>query len=215
MSPTRNRWPAAVALGLFTAVAAGAAVDGPQLRALVAAQDHAAIKALGPAVLPQLADLYSHTTDVAGRRDIAQVLYVLGEKSPAAEKALLADLHSPDKSLRIQVQYTLGRVSDDERVVQLLLDSMRHGETMLIRDKAACALAYDQIHLGERQKVKLFAGLIQALDDDKRDVRAIARQALQIHTGQDKGYDPDAPPEQRRAAITEWQRWLLEYRANL
>ena len=85
----------------------------------------------------------------------------------------------------------------------------------LFRDKAACALAYDQIHLAPAQKVRLFEGLIQALDDEKVQVRQIALQALQILTGQTKGFHPVAPPEARRRAVEEWKRWLAEYRANL
>jgi hypothetical protein len=200
---------------LLLALPGLARVDPGALRGLVEAQDFDGIRALGPEGLVALADLYRTTPDVAGRLHIAQVLYVLGERSPEAKEALLADFESPDETLRIQVQYTLGRVSDDARVVELLLSSMRNAASPLIRDKAACALAYDQIHLTEAQKVKLFAGLIQALSDEKSDVRSIAALALKIHTGLDKGYDPGAPPEQRQAAVAAWLQWLMEYRANL
>ncbi len=92
---------------------------------------------------------------------------------------------------------------------------MQHDGNPLFRDKAACALASDQIHLTERQKVALFAGLIQALGDSKPDVRRIAMLALQIQTGQTKGFNPDAPPAERDAKIREWKVWLEEYKSNL
>ena len=45
------------------------------------------------------------------------------------------------------MQWALGRVSDDPDVVDVLLENMQNDPCPLFRDKAACALAYDQIHL--------------------------------------------------------------------
>jgi hypothetical protein len=92
---------------------------------------------------------------------------------------------------------------------------MRSDSNPLFRDKAACALAYDQIHLSEPQKVRLFAALIDALRDDKLDVRSIALQALQIHTGQTKGFNPNASWTDREQKIKVWQAWLAQYKAAL
>ncbi|MEM1183106.1 MAG: hypothetical protein AAGM22_32485, partial [Acidobacteriota bacterium] len=117
--------------------------------------------------------------------------------------------------LRITAQYALGRVSNDDAVVQALLHNMRQGRTFPVRDKAACALAHDQIHLSERQKIALFRALVKSLDDPKPDVRRIAFQALKIHTGQTRGYRPNKPREKRLAAMLDWLRWLNEYEANL
>jgi len=47
----------------------------------------------------------------------------------------------------MSVQYALGRVSSDVSVVDALLDNMQNDALLLFRDKAACALAYDQVHL--------------------------------------------------------------------
>ena len=109
----------------------------------------------------------------------------------------------------------LGRVSDDPKVVDVLLENLQHDDNPLFRDKAACALAYDQIHLTPAQKVRLYEGLIAALADPKDDVRHIAALALQIHTGQTKGYAAGAPDPARAAAIAEWDAWLARYRENL
>ena len=112
-----------------------------------------------------------------------------------------------------------GEAPEDEKQVAALLfprvDTMRTDPNPLFRDKAACALAHDQIHLTDAQKVHLYGRLIQALRDQEPQVRAIASQALQIQTGQSKGYRPDAPPEEREASIRLWERWLQEYRSNL
>jgi len=106
-------------------------------------------------------------------------------------------------------------VSDQPAVVDALLRNMRDDPNPLIRDKAACALSYDQIFLSEPEKVRLYEGLIQALESPEPQVRSIAILSLRIHTGQTKGFLPTAPPEKRRAALARWQSWLGEYKASL
>ncbi|HEV7501452.1 MAG TPA: hypothetical protein VGQ33_15665, partial [Vicinamibacteria bacterium] len=149
------------------------------------------------------------------RQRLAGLFYRLGWKSEEARDALMKDVHTPSQGLRISVQYALGRVSDDVAVVDVLLDNMQNDAQLLFRDKAACALAYDQIHLTPAQKVHLFEGLIRALDDPKVDVRRIAVTVLQIQTGQDKGFSFAGPPEARARAVEAWRQWLAEYRSQL
>jgi hypothetical protein len=180
----------------------------------VDADDSAALKAAGPAVMSRLARLYAQS-DEARRIRIASTFYRLGWKSEEAKDALMVDAHTPSQSLRISVQYALGRVSDDVAVVDVLLDNMQHDGSIVFRDKAACALAYDQVHLRPAQKVHLYEGLIAAMSDPKPDVRGIAALALQLQTGQDKGFRANDPPEVRGPAIGRWQKWLAEYRSQL
>jgi len=106
-------------------------------------------------------------------------------------------------------------VSSDVSVVDVLLDNMQNDAQLLFRDKAACALANDQIHLSPAQKVHLYEGLIRALDDPKVDVQRIAALVLQIQTGQDKGFRFAGPPEARARAVEAWRQWLAEYRSQL
>lgn len=193
---------------------ASAAVDLNSVQTMVAAGKIAELKALGRDVLPVMARLYE-ASDSAQRTRIAQTFYALGWKSTEAKRALLKDVHTPNQQLRLEVQWALGRVSNDADVVEVLLNNMQHDGNPLFRDKAACALASDQIHLTERQKAGLYAGLIQALGDPKPDVRRIAMLALQIQTGQTKGFNPDAPIPERAAKIREWKQWLEEYKSNL
>lgn len=185
----------------------------PGLAELARTGNTEAIRAMGPTVLPDLATIYTQS-DEAQRATIANVFYALGWKSEDAKRVLLRDVHTENPTLRVQVQWALGRVSDDPLVVDILLANMQDDKNPLFRDKAACALAEDQIHLTPHQKIRLYEGLIGALDDEKPDVRRIALQALQILTRQTKGYSAGAPPEQRRRAIEAWQRWLDEYRAQ-
>jgi HEAT repeat protein len=162
-----------------------------------------------------LVHLYEASRDDGFKARTAQTLYELGWESPEAKRALMKDVHTQNQDLRLQVQWALGRVSHDDDVVDTLLANMTSDSSPLFRDKAACALAYDQIHLTERQKIRLFGGLIQALHDDKDDVRRIAVLALQIHTGQTKGFDPGAPPADREQKIRVWQAWLAQYQTGL
>jgi HEAT repeat protein len=205
---------AALLLTLAVAVPAVAAVEATVEALLFPNLDVEALRARGPAVLPEMARLYE-ASDVPGRRQIASAFYSLGWKSPEAKRVLMADVHTSDRELRLNVQWALGRVSADTDVVDVLLDNMQHDDNPLFRDKAACALAHDQIHLTEEQKVYLYERLVRAMRDPKPDVRAIAAKVLEIQTGQTKGFDPNAPQGEREASIRTWQRWLDEYRASL
>jgi hypothetical protein len=189
-------------------------LDLARLREAARAGDWRAVQAMGPVVLPELARLYPDLPSDERAR-VAEIFYNLGWKSEDAKRALMGDVHTDDATLRLQVQWALGRVSDDPAVVEVLLDNMRNDPVPLFRDKAACALAYDQVHLAPAQKLRLFEGLIGALDDPKLQVRQVAIQALSILTHQTKGYSPGGDASSRRAAVAAWRRWLVAYRANL
>src|SRR5712691_12250531 len=211
--PVRS-WRLLVALLFVASPAWAAGIDAARLRAAAVAGDWKQIQAMGTGALPALARLYEASSE-KDRATIAYVFYSLGWKSPEAKRALMADVHTQDQTLRLQVQWALGRVSDDPDVVDVLLDNMQRDPVPLFRDKAACALASDQIHLAPAQKLRLFEGLIQSLDSENPQVRQIALQALQILTGQTKGFLPGAAPETRHRAVDEWKQWLAEYRSNL
>ena len=172
------------------------------------------LRALGPAVMPVMAQIYT-ASDEAGRTRIASTFYQLGWPSQEAYEALIGDIRTTNPKLRLQVQWALGRVSGEDEVVDTLLGIMRNDKSALFRDKAACALAYDQVHLNEEQKADLYGGLIKGLNDPKPQVRKISIQALKIHTGQTKGFKPAASESQRARSVQEWREWLAEYRANL
>lgn len=172
------------------------------------------LRRLGPGVIPVLAKMHLDS-DVRDRTTLAWVLYQMGFKSAEAKRALMQDIRTPNQDLRLQVQWALGRVSNDPEVVDALLENMQNDQNPLFRDKAACALANDMVFLTEEQKVDLYARLIRALRDPKPQVRDIALKALQIHTGQNKGFDPNATPGAREQSIRAWEAWLQEYRSNL
>lgn len=172
------------------------------------------LKTMGPEILPHLVTIYQSSTEDE-KATVAWIFYSLGWKSKDVRAALLEDIDTKNPKLRLQVQWALGRVSDDLGIVDILARIMREDGNALFRDKAACALAYDQIHLTEKQKVRLYTRLIEGLGDEKPQVRAISIQALEIHTGQRKGFDPHATLAERAKAISRWNAWLAEYEKNL
>ena len=173
-----------------------------------------ALRALGPQTLPALVFLYD-TGDEARRTRIANLFYALEWSSPEAESSLMRDVRTHNVELRLAVQKALGRVSSDPQVVEALLDTLENDPIPLFRDKAACALAYDQIHLKEPEKVRIYQGLIQALSNPEPQVQAVSIQALSILTGQTKGFHPQLAPERRQRSIEMWERWLAEHRQDL
>ena len=198
--------------------AAAAEGPGPDLRSMLSRSldqwDYDALAAHGPEAMPILIELYREAgTD--RRTAIAHAFYRLGLRSEEAKELLMADAKSLDEDLRIAAQYALGRVSDDPAIVDLLVDNLQTGFNPLVRDKAACGLAYDQIHLDDRQKARLFRKMIELLDSPNQETRWLAIRVLQVHTGQLKGFFPQWPEERRVAAVERWKRWIEEYEANL
>lgn len=202
-----------LALLASSAVSASATPPGvAEVEALVVAKDYEGVRDLGPEVMPALVRLY-RAGDSERRADVANFFYWLGWKSEEAAAAMLADVHTEHRRLRLSVQWALGRVSNDDVVVDTLLETMARDPVPLFRDKAACGLASDQIHLTETQKLRLYERLVDLLESPNPETRSLAIRILQIHTGQAKGFHPAFPPEQRAASVAKWRRWLDEYRA--
>jgi hypothetical protein len=201
----------ACAGGLVHAAVEAQAIDRSALEAAVAGYDREAIERIGTDAMPVLVEMYREA-DPAGRTRIANVFYQLSWKSQEAKRAMMEDIHTTDESLRISVQWALGRVSNDDDVVDALLENMRDGFNPLVRDKAGCGLAYDQIHLTDRQKASLYRRLIERLEDPSAEQRSLAIRILQAHTGQTKGFHPVV---RQADALARWQRWIEEYEAAL
>lgn len=224
---TSNRTPGAIGfivLMLFavvlaegiseSALAATSFETKSSIKEAINKRDWPTLKGYGEQAMPVMLKWYPQA-EPKTRAKIAEGFYVLGIESEKARALLMQDIHTNHPGLRLQVQWALGRVSNNPNVVDSLLDNMQNDKNPLFRDKAACALASDQIHLTERQKVRLYQGLIHSLDDPKLQVRRIAIQALKIQTGQRKGFNPGAAPEQRQKSVDTWKRWLDEYKSNL
>src|SRR5512139_2880918 len=196
------RWLALAVLLSLAAPAAARPVEVSTVDALAGDWSRfEELRALGPEILPILVELYEKSPYPARRRTLADVFYRLGWVSPEAKRVLLADLDTPDRQLRPAVQWALGRVSGDDDVVARLLAIMRDDPSPLFRDKASIALAQDQAHLTPEQKLRLYDGLIAALEDDKPQVRSLALRTLRAHTGQTPGFAALARPADRAASV--------------
>ena len=149
------------------------------------------------------------------RRSLANVFYALGWESEELKKALITDIHTNDPELRVSVQYALGRVSSDPEVRAVLRGILLHDQNSFFRDKAGCALANDQIHLDDFERLEVLSFAIEDLESNDPLTRDISLRVLQTMTGQTKGFDPSAPLEQREGPLNEWKRWLLEYRREI
>ena len=172
------------------------------------------VAAYGPEVMPILLELYREA-DREERIRIARLFYRLGWRSEEAKELLMRDARSLDEDLRIQAQYALGRVSDDPAIVDLLVENLQKGFNPLVRDKAACGLAYDQVHLDDHQKARLLRKVIGLLESPNAETRMLAIRVLHVHTGQRKGFVPALPESHRAVAVERWRRWIEEYEANL
>jgi hypothetical protein len=176
--------------------------------------DVATIKSLGPEVVEHLLGRYEQSED-SEKAKLASLLWHLGWQNEEAAEVLLADIHTEDQALRVTVQYALGHISTNPTVVSALLDNMRNDDNAFFRDKAACALAYDQPNLNQHQKYFLYRGLIDGLSDEKYQVRNISIKALKIQTGQRFGFSAKADQSQRSTSIDQWKSWLDEYQQSL
>jgi len=220
-TPSAPAWLAAWVVGFATLAAllaapGAAARPASPLWPLLESYRWEELRDRGRQVVDELAVLYRATPEAEERLKIARAFYALGWESDAAEEALLADAESGHEGLRLQVQWALGRVSADDRVVDRLLSTLTDAdESPLLRDKAACALASDQIHLSEEQRVRLLGRVIALLEAPDPWLRYEAIRVLEVQTGQRKGFIHFAPDEQRAAAVERWKRWLDEYRAQL
>ncbi len=185
-----------------------------RVQTLLESEDLEGLRALGAEALPALAWFYEMSEEKERVR-IAKLFHELSLPSPEAEKALMRDVHTGNVELRLAVQYALGRVSAEPQVIDTLVDTLKNDANPLFRDKAATALAYEQVHLGKPEKARVFEGLIGALSSENTQVRAVSIQALSILTGQTKGFHAVFPPDRRERSIEMWQRWLEEYKADL
>ncbi len=173
------------------------------------------IKGFGYGAIPILTELYLETDNNRKKSRIASVFWRLGWKSPEIEEALIADLDTDDPSLKIQVQWGIARSSQSDIVIDKLIHNLKNDSSALVRDKAACALASDFVHISPTQRVELLRGLVSGLSSDISQVRRSSIQALSIQTGQTKGFVPNASLEYRKQSIKVWVDWLNEYQQSL
>jgi HEAT repeat protein len=118
--------------------------------------------------------------------------------SKRARSILAKALDDPDPAARAIARRTLVQTQPDEVVPALLADL--DSDSVFARTQAIDALA----QLGRRAFIP---HLIRMLGDEERIVRLRAARALQTMTGERLGFHPDAPDEERLAAVERWREW--------
>lgn len=118
---------------------------------------------------------------------------------------LVRALGSDSWLTRSSAAWTLGVMGDRRNIPQLreLLDDRVPG----VRYQAAASL----VELGDGAG---FAVLVEGLSDPDLQARYKCFESLRDATGNDFGYEHDAEPTRRRAAVTRWQDWLQGVRAS-
>jgi hypothetical protein len=173
------------------------------------------IKEYGYGAIPILTELYKEAESNREKSKIADVFWRLGWKSPQIEEALMGDLDSTDEGLKINVQWGIAKSTQSSEVINKLLYNLEYDSSALVRDKAACALASDFIHISPEQRIVILRGLIKGLSNDIQQVRNSSILALAIQTGQRKGFVATADADSRTESITVWHEWLDEYERNI
>lgn len=206
-------------LALIPVLLLGIAAEGQEapvvdVESIVRAHEWKALVEVGEAALPEVLRLY-RSSDSGEKVQIAWMLARVGWKSEAARDVLLEDLASDDENLRYWVLWAQGELADSEEVVDLLVEWLGRGRNPLLWRRDQGVPGYGQLFFSEKQKLRLFTLLIERLGGLDEETRRTAARALEIHTGQLKGYDPAASAERRAAAIEVWERWLEEYRSQL
>ena len=129
----------------------------------------------------------------------------LAEIGEPAAHYLVGALDSPQALTRSSVAWTLGAMGDRRNIPALreLLDDRVPG----VRYQAASSL----VELGDASG---FPVLVEGLADADIQARYKCFESLRDATGNDFGYEHDADPEFRRAAVARWRSWLDGVRAS-
>ena len=173
------------------------------------------IRSFGYGAIPILTELYEEADTNLEKSRIAWAFWKLGWKSPEIEEALIEDLDSSDANLKVWVQWGIAQSTVNDTVIRKVLYNLENDPSPFVRDKAACALASDFVHISESQRVLIYRGLIDGLSNDTQQIRASSIQALKVKTGQTKNYNAAGDAASREEAITAWNEWLEEYERNL
>lgn len=172
------------------------------------------IRDFGYGAIPILTDLFTEANTDLEKARIAWVFWKLGWKSPEIEQALMPALDSKDVILKINAQWGIAKSAESDEVLEKLLYNLEHDPSAVVRDKAACALASDFIHISGSQRITLLRGLVKGLSNDIEQVRNSSILALKIQTGQTKEFVASADISARANSIEAWNEWLNEYERN-
>jgi hypothetical protein len=158
---------------------------------------------------------------VSALPELVQFLY---EELPVRRQAIYAILSAGEEGEELLAQKVVEICQNpnplEERELEIVKDIGaivgERGETCALVDEIADALADPDATvrrnlvtaLGYADMDEALPGLVICLEDSDPDVRHEAIDALFFRTGEDFGFQPDAPEEEREEALKKWRRWL-------
>jgi len=173
------------------------------------------IQHFGYGAIAILTELYKESSSNSEKAKIASIFWRLGWKSQEIEETLMPDLDADDDYLKVQAQWGIAKSTVNSDVISKLLDNLENDPSPFVRDKAACALASDFIHISPAQKIQILRGLVEGLNSEITQVRASSILALKVRTGQTKGFVAGADIESRLQSIKTWGEWVDEYERSI
>jgi len=127
-------------------------------------------------------------------------------------KKMLGTAGFQNKYIALQ-EITLKSGDYDLPALKAVIAPLLKEKNAKLRGKAVLAMVriYDAKGKGPSKDEELLKTLIGLLDDDAEEVRELANGQLKGHSG-NRGIDFDAKasPEERKAKINEWKKWLNE-----
>jgi hypothetical protein len=173
----------------------------------------------------EIAERFRKTVEqgISALPELAQFLY---EELPVRRQAIFAILSAGEEGEELLARKVVEICSNpnplEERELEIVKDIGetigQHGETCALVDAISDALAEpDPIirknlvtALGYTDMDEALPCLVSCLDDPDQEIRHEALDALFFRTGEDFGFDPDAPEKDRQEALKKWRKWLKE-----
>lgn len=170
----------------------------------------AKLRELGADAVPALVVGLKYAPGFAEKR--RRICELLAETRDAdAVPALIYALRDPVVSVAGWAAYALGEIGDPEAIGAVKRYSDRIRSIAAAGDFPASAGSVD-VALAHAARARLMLGENRAKEDltpfllsPDLDARILAIEALEARFGSRRGYDPDAPPDDRRAAARAWE----------
>lgn len=138
-------------------------------------------------------------------QELLDTMLHLASLGDAAVPQIRAGSRTDDWFTRASLAWVMGATGDRRYIPdlrRLVADPVKG-----VRFEASAAL----VELGDNAG---FPTLVEGLSDQDLKTRYKCFEALRRATGQDFGYQHDAAPDARRAAITRWNDWLETLKAS-
>jgi hypothetical protein len=161
----------------------------------------------GVSALPELVQfLYE---DLPVRRQAIYAILSVGEEGEELLARKVVEIcfgGAPLEARELEIVKDVGETVGKQGETTALMDAIAQGLTEPdpnIRKNLVTALRYADMD-------EALAPLVFCLDDSDEEVRQEAIDALFFRTGEDFGFNSDAPEKEREEALKKWRKWLKD-----